>query len=177
LPKLTNLRKLTTAHHVPLEAEVIPNITFRLHSFTSFSAVIGPWVTFIAMQAELQELILHSDFLASAPAPAYLPVLRRLKVRYNDVTRFSEYGGLTDVWVWLGRPNPGPPFSTRAIVRLAASPVRLTSLRANGPQLKMLLHMAPALLNDLRHLVLDEDRLLCGFTQNVSACYIVGITG
>jgi hypothetical protein len=177
LPKLTNLRKLTTAHHVPLEAEVIPNITFRLHSFTSFSAVIGPWVTFIAMQAELQELILHSDFLASAPAPAYLPVLRRLKARYDDVARFSEYGGLTDVWVWLGRPNPGPPFSTRAIVRLAGSPVRLTSLRANGPQLKMLLHMAPALLNDLRHLVLDEDRLLCGFTQNVSACYIVGITG
>jgi hypothetical protein len=171
LPQLTNLRKFVTAHHVPLEEEVVPNITFRLHSFTSFSAVIGPWITFIAMQTELQELILHSDFLAPAPAPACLPVLRRLKARYDDVARFSEYGGLTDIWVWLGRPNPGPPFPTRAIVRLAASPARLTSLRANGPQLKMLLHMAPALLHGLRHLVLDEDRLLCGFNQNVSACH------
>ncbi|KAJ7818924.1 hypothetical protein B0H13DRAFT_1921990 [Mycena leptocephala] len=166
LPKLKNLRKLATAHHVPLEAEVIPYITFRLHSFTSFSAVIGPWVAFIAMQTELQELVLHSDFLASAPAPACLPMLRRLKARYDNVARFSEYGGLTDIWVWLGRPNPGPPFPTRAIAKLAASPTRLTSLRANGPQLKMLLHMAPALLHGLRHLVLDEDRLLCGFNQN-----------
>ncbi|KAJ7858787.1 hypothetical protein B0H13DRAFT_2356384 [Mycena leptocephala] len=166
LPQLKNLRKLSTAHHVPLKEEVIPNITFRLHSFTSFSAVIGPWVTFIAMQTELQELILHSDFLASVPAPACLPMLRRLKARYDDIARFSEYGALTDIWVWLSCPNPGPPFPTRAIAKLATCSARLTSLRVNGPQLKMLLHMTPALLHGLQHLVLDEDRLLCGFNQN-----------
>ncbi|KAJ7916077.1 hypothetical protein B0H13DRAFT_1871525 [Mycena leptocephala] len=166
LPQLKNLRKLSTAHHVPLKEEVIPNITFRLHSFTSFSAVIGPWVTFIAMQMELQELILHSDFLVSAPAPACLPMLRRLKAHYDDIARFSEYGALTDIWVWLGRPNPGPPFPTCAIAKLATCSARLTSLRVNGPQLKMLLHMTPALLHGLQHLVLDEDRLLCGFNQN-----------
>jgi hypothetical protein len=176
LPQLTNLRKLSTAHHVPLKEEVIPNITFRLQSFTCFSAVIGPWATLIATQTELQELILNSDFLVPALAPGCLPMLRRLKARYDDIARFSEYGALTDIWVWLSRPNPGPPFSTRAIAKLMACPARLTSLRANGPQLKMLLHMAPALLHDLRHLVLDEDRLLCGFTQNVSACYMAGIT-
>ncbi|KAJ7922578.1 hypothetical protein B0H13DRAFT_1865756, partial [Mycena leptocephala] len=151
LPQLTNLRKFVTAHHVPLEEEVVPNITFRLHSFTSFSAVIGPWITFIAMQTELQELILHSDFLAPAPAPACLPCCADLRL--------------------------GPPFPTRAIVRLAASPARLTSLRANGPQLKMLLHMAPALLHGLRHLVLDEDRLLCGFNQNSGVLNVAAALG
>ncbi|KAJ6566710.1 hypothetical protein B0H19DRAFT_1066994 [Mycena capillaripes] len=68
LPALKNLRRLVTSYYVPLESHIVPQITFRLTSFTAFSVIIGPWVAFIAMQAELEELVLHADFLAAAPS-------------------------------------------------------------------------------------------------------------
>ncbi|KAJ7737043.1 hypothetical protein B0H16DRAFT_1466320 [Mycena metata] len=162
---LVNLRELVTDYYVPMKQETIPLIPFRLRSFTSFCAIIGTWANFLATQGELQELILHSDFMGAPPTPQNMPHLRVLKARYDDMAKFSAHAGLERVWFWLTRPSLGLPFSTRNLVLLSLWPARPSTLRLNGPQVLALLQMAPAILGGVKHLVLDEHRRLCPYTH------------
>ncbi|KAJ7120871.1 hypothetical protein C8R44DRAFT_736580 [Mycena epipterygia] len=85
LPALRNLRHLEITHHVPLDAAVLPRLTFRLHSFTSACAVFGPWLEFLSQQPELREVAFHSDVLGPVPDTTQLPMLRRVTARPSDL--------------------------------------------------------------------------------------------
>ncbi|KAJ7027029.1 hypothetical protein C8F04DRAFT_1267466 [Mycena alexandri] len=165
LRALVNLHKLVTDYHVPLKEDIIALITFRLRSFTSYSTIIGTWANFLATQGELQELVLHSDFMGRPPTPQELPHLRVLKARYDDMAKFSTHSGVQHVWFWLARPTPGIPFGTRNLALLSQWQARPSTVRINGPQVLALLELAPAMLGGVRHLVLDEHRQLSRFTH------------
>ncbi|KAJ7714486.1 hypothetical protein B0H16DRAFT_1742581 [Mycena metata] len=172
LPQLVNLRVLTTSYYIPLDANVIPKITFRLWSFTAFTVVTGAWARFLATQNHLQDLILHSDFMGPVPTPQMLPNLRRLKARYYDVSKFGQHSGLTNIWFYLADPTSGPALSTRVITALSRTTARPTTLRVNGPQMLMILDRTPGLMEKVHHLTLDEDRGWCRFTANAAVLRI-----
>ncbi|KAJ7088345.1 hypothetical protein C8R44DRAFT_751913 [Mycena epipterygia] len=157
LPVLHNLRHLEIPHHIPLDAHVLPHISFRLHSFTSTCAVFGPWLEFVSLQLELRQVAFRGDVLDPVPDTTLLPMLRQVTALPADLAKFSEYH-LTHVWIWL-HPHHGPHILyTRDLMRLSSSPARLISLRVNAAQILMLLHSAPLVLGALQHLILEEDR-------------------
>ncbi|KAJ7088317.1 hypothetical protein C8R44DRAFT_751891 [Mycena epipterygia] len=157
LPALHNLRHLEITHHIPLDAHVLPHISFRLHSFTSTCAVFGPWLKFVSLKSELRQVAFRGDVLGPVPDTTLLPMLRQVTTLPADLAKSSEYH-LTHVWIWL-HPHHGPRILyTRDLMRLSSSPARLISLRVNAAQILMLLHSAPLILGALQHLILEEDR-------------------
>ncbi|KAJ7495440.1 hypothetical protein FB451DRAFT_1478220 [Mycena latifolia] len=158
LVAMHNLRHLVIARNIPLSWKTLPNIQFRLQSFTSHGSVIGPWATFVANQPNLQEIACLGDFFASAPGPAHLPVLRRLKARAEDVGKFARLHRLEHAWFWAGPPSAErAPLGPCDLQRFAVSPARLQSVRLSSHQLLTLLHGAAAILAAVSTVVLDED--------------------
>lgn len=149
---------------------VLPQITFRLQSFTSTCAVFGPWLEFISQQPELQEVAFQADVLGPVPDSTLLPMLRQLTARPADFARFANYR-LTHMWLWLYPPYGQRTLYTRELARLSSSPARLLVLRINAAQFLLLLHSAPIILGALEHLVLEEDKGWANFDSEV--CYFV----
>ncbi|KAJ7116680.1 hypothetical protein C8R44DRAFT_880037 [Mycena epipterygia] len=141
LPSLRNLRHLEITHHVPLNAQVVPRTTFRLHSFTSTCAVFGAWLEFVSQQPELRELAFHLDLLGPVPDTSLLPMLRRVTARPADIARFTEFR-LTHMWLWLFPPYGQCRLYTREVMRLSKSSIRLVVLRVNAEQFLVLLSWA-----------------------------------
>ncbi|KAJ7067680.1 hypothetical protein B0H15DRAFT_958206 [Mycena belliarum] len=168
LTQMNNLRRLVVSRHVPLDWDVIPRLSFRLHSFTALSSVIGPWATFVTNQRELREFACDGDFFASAPRRDKLPWLRRLKARPEDIGKFSRVHALEHVWFWAPPPLDKHGLGERDLLRFADSRTRLQSIRLGPGQLMQLLNHAPQMLATVRAVVLEEEITWYAFTFDTS---------
>ncbi|KAJ6547989.1 hypothetical protein DFH09DRAFT_1087452 [Mycena vulgaris] len=154
---LHNLRHLTISHHVPLEWSSLPFIRFKLLSFTSHGLVIGAWAGLLHLQPELEELCLHSDFLAQPPGRDALPVLRRLTATTTELSKFAAVHPLEGMVFAVGSPW-AHTLKTSDMQRFAKSTTQLIMLRIGSSQLLRLFRDVPDMVVRLRHLALDEDK-------------------
>jgi hypothetical protein len=164
LPELVNLWCLGIAPNIPLPQQAVPLITFRLTCFQAICSVAGVWREFIASQSTLDELYLDSDFWGDVPGPQQLPHLRSFKGRPQDLVSFAEVHPLAHMWVFTGIPLDTHVFTPSDLLKLAASPSRLSTVRISALDFLTVLEAAPALLTSLRHLVVDEDLSWSNFT-------------
>ncbi|KAJ6452188.1 hypothetical protein C8R47DRAFT_1229346 [Mycena vitilis] len=167
LPAMTNLGTLIISPRIPLSLELIPRLTFRLLSFGSSSSLEGAWVDFLATQHWLDELVIDDHLVGDAPGPQRLPLLRSIKGRPRDLAKFAHYPRLLDLWFYSVRPYSQCGLQPEDLQRFAASSVQLVTVRLRPSQLLLLLDAAPALLQALQHLVLDEERDWSDFIVNV----------
>ncbi|KAJ6518387.1 hypothetical protein DFH09DRAFT_1098572 [Mycena vulgaris] len=154
---LHNLRHLTISHHVPLEWSSLPFIRFKLLSFTLHGLVIGTWAGLLHLQPELEELCLHSDFLAQPPGRDALPVLRCLTAPTADLSKFAALHPLEGMVFAVGSPWAST-LKTGDMQRFATSNTQLVMLRIGSSQLLRLFRDVPDMVARLRHLALDEDK-------------------
>ncbi|KAJ7801181.1 hypothetical protein B0H14DRAFT_2615600 [Mycena olivaceomarginata] len=163
LPELVNLWCLGIAPNIPLPQQVVPLITFHLTCFQAICSVAGVWCEFIASQSTLDELYLDSDFWGDVPSPQQLPHLRSFKGRPQDLVNFAEVHPLAHMWVFTGIPLDTHVFTPSDLLKLAASPSRLSTVRISALDFLTVLEAAPVLLTSL-HLVVDEDLSWSNFT-------------
>ncbi|KAJ6483058.1 hypothetical protein DFH09DRAFT_1340524 [Mycena vulgaris] len=154
---LQNLRHLTISHHVPLEWSSLPFIRFKLLSFTSHGLVIGAWAGLLHLQPELEELCLHSDFLAQPPGRDALPVLRRLTAPTAELSKFAALHPLEGMVFAVGSPWAST-LKTGDMQRFANSTTQLVMLRIGSSQLLRLFRDMPNMVAMLRQLAVDEDK-------------------
>ncbi|KAJ6517575.1 hypothetical protein DFH09DRAFT_1332374 [Mycena vulgaris] len=154
---LQNLRHLTISHHVPLEWSSLPFIRFKLLSFTSHGLVIGAWAGLLHLQPELEELCLHSDFLAQPPGRDVLPVLRRLTAPTAELSKFAALHPLEGMVFAVGSPWAST-LKTGDMQCFANSTTRLVMLRIGSSQLLRLFRDVPDMVAMLRQLAVDEDK-------------------
>lgn len=157
LPAMSNLRRLGVSHQIPLDWAVLPQITFRLTSFTADCSLIGAWLEFLQKQPEIEELFLLGDFFAVAPTREQLPKLEHVTARCDDVAKFAGCHPLISVHFFTGASVRGRGFKTRDITRMRGSTARFQTARLQGLHMRTLLREAPQTLTTLQHLVLDED--------------------
>lgn len=152
---MVNLDTLTIAHHIPMDWQVLPHVSFRLRSFTSVATVFGAWVGLINLQPELEELVLNADFLGKAPS---LPALQHVTARVDDVAKFAQHHPLQSVHLWRSSPWSKRSMSVRDLHRFQQSPARLVTLRLSTAQLVVLCSSAPEILASVRYVAFEEDK-------------------
>ncbi|KAJ6533019.1 hypothetical protein B0H19DRAFT_1187171 [Mycena capillaripes] len=166
IPALTNLRFLIISPCIPLSREVVLRITFRLQIFGSLSSISGAWLELIALQPELDELLLDADFLGETLGPEKLPVLRCMKGRPADLAKFACHHRFADLWFFTGPPSTRRLLQQADLDLFAQSPTHLCTLRIWASQFLLLFDAAPTVMTTLEHLVLDEENSWSDFTVN-----------
>ncbi|KAJ7138167.1 hypothetical protein C8R44DRAFT_766970 [Mycena epipterygia] len=152
---MVSLDTLTIAHHIPMDWQALPHISFRLRSFTSVGMVLGTWVGLLNLQPDLEELVLNADFLGKAPS---LPALQHVTARVDDVAKFAQHHALKSAHLWRFSPWSKCSMTTRDLRRFQESPARLVTLRLSTAQLLVLCGSAPEMLPSVRHLAFEEDK-------------------
>ncbi|KAF8187855.1 hypothetical protein K438DRAFT_1764565 [Mycena galopus ATCC 62051] len=163
-PQMANLWFLGIARPFPLSMAAVSALTCRLTTFEAMCSLYGNWGELICSQPGIDELILHSKYIARVPAADQLPRLRRLRAHPRVVSRFAEIHQLVDVWFCTGEVLGKTNLSPHALTRLSASPSRLSTVRISAPDFLLALAAAPALFSMLEHLVLDEHMTWSDFT-------------
>ncbi|KAF8162257.1 hypothetical protein K438DRAFT_1985188 [Mycena galopus ATCC 62051] len=142
---MANLWFLGIARPFPSLMAAVSALTCRLTTFEAMCSLYGNWGELICSQPGIDELILHSKYIARVPAADQLPRLRRLRAHPRVVSRFAEIHQLVDVWFCMGK--------VLGKTNLILAPDFLLALAA-----------APTLFSMLEHLVLDEDMTWSDFT-------------
>ncbi|KAJ6449960.1 hypothetical protein C8R45DRAFT_1114367 [Mycena sanguinolenta] len=158
-PTLENLEALTIAYEIPLSHPIVSEAAFRLTFFESLCPLTYTWAQLVASQPGLEELILHEGFWTEAPAPHFLPRLRRIRGYPADIAKFAQFYALEHMWFISKKPLPSgrPTLRSRTLPNFASSACRLSTVRISAPDFLRLSTASPDIISMLRHLVLDED--------------------